>query len=738
VLPPDLKKMDIKIQMRKVAAGPWKTVFWGTVFDQEDIAAPGTGVNLDSRGNTYRTGARVYRCMDGLWRTTKWMMSQSGFVGGGGGYAFEVKTTNAYFNPGYNTYDASLGAILGNKHPTITYTNKGVEIPCHIWQGAYSLTGAANPWVALNKWTEREMIKHAGAANRPPGEPLFQLHGLGALQFDYATAVAVRVDQSVFEIYTKLLSRRRGLGAVWLDWEDNGDELIVRLNVCPLFYEDLTYTSPVANASNPYTIDGADTCALVYQGLAADEIYNLVGDHRNMDDVFQQSDATVNVHDYVETVGERIEIAVTMCLFDGAKDNSGQWPNSSPAMENRYSTTDQSTFVGYTVNQRMMARRYNHVYNLFGLPRGWLGKAGNGFDTGTQRVDVQCADDGSVVVPGEGNTIPLAVTPSGYVELIESLPFYEYYKYDSTQSFPTKTDNAEEYGLPSRRPLQVYLRPDGVDTETPSSTVDGGDYWYLPVGQWAQGDDKFFGSITSSGPMSGYQPTVYVAKDAIMLDNQANTESGKRLVADPVADVTRPPDNQLGAEFPLSRVAVSLTLRLPYPVRFCTTTVTSSVAGYPASIKDRGQALRSKTIYLPGLQLWLASSNCIWDLKQSSYTQDKGFEPMRNALGSSPGNPAVIRDDRLLMQRLHVISANWYMTPRRRIVTGKKFCTYFPYFTNDAMDEVTDPQIGEFIRYLAADGQVQDVNTVVTSQEYNHQMQTTIINTDYFDLEYLI
>jgi hypothetical protein len=78
------------------------------------------------------------------------------------------------------------------------------------------------------------------------------------------------------------------------------------------------------------------------------------------------------------------------------------------------------------------------------------------------------------------------------------------------------------------------------------------------------------------------------------------------------------------------------------------------------------------------------------------------------------------------------------MTPRRRIVTGKKFCTYFPYFTNDAMDEVTDPQIGEFIRYLAADGQVQDVNTVVTSQEYNHQMQTTIINTDYFDLEYLI
>ncbi len=733
VVPPDLKKMTVKIQMKIDEEDEWVTQFWGTVFDQEDIAMPGAGATSDTGGNPYRNGARIYRVTDGLWRTTKWMMSQSGFVGGGGGYAFEVKFTNAYFNPGYNYYDATHGAIFGNKHPETTYENKGIDIPCHIWQGAYSLVGAATPTLAGNKWTEAEMVAHASAANRPPGEPWFQLRGDGAGQYGYATSQPVRMDMSVFEFYSRILSRRRGLGVVFLDWVDIGDTIDVYLTVCPLSFADIVYDSPVFGATNPYTILGADSCGRSYQGLLGDKIFNLLGDHRNVDGTFTQSDATVNVHDYVETIGERIEIAVTTCLYDGAEDDASLWVSQSYAMEPRYSNSDLSSFVALDIVQRLNMRRYAHVFNLFGLPRGWLGKAGNGFNTDTHRVDARCDDFGTIFMPGElGNTIPVD-TPSGYVELVGSLPFFEYYKYNGTSDKPEKNDNAEEYGLPSRRPLQIYLRPDGVDFDNPGTVSPGGDYWYLPAGQWAQGDDKSFGNLTSQGPMTKYQPTVTVAPDALFLDNQFDTEQGTRMCSDPAVDVGRSDDKKLYSIFPMSRVAISLTLRLPYPVRFCTTTVTGVRAGYPSSMKDRSLAERTKTLYVPGMHLWLAASNCIWDLEQSSYVTDRGFVPLRNALDSTPGSPAVLRDDRYLLQRFHEISANWYMTPRRRISITKRFCALFPYKTFGV--DVLDPKIGELIPYMAADGQVQEVNTVVTSQEYDHQLGATNTLTDYFDLE---
>jgi hypothetical protein len=731
VVAPDLNKKEVRIQARMAAADPWKTIFWGTVYNQEDFVLPGAGIDqVVSQTEKYRVGARTYSVMDGLWRTSKWMMSLSGFLGESGTI---VKYSNAYGNPGYNYYDASNGAIFGNKHPTETYTHKGVVLPCHVWQGAYSLTGAANPFVALNKWTERQMVRHAAGSNRPPGEPLFELNSDSAsTAFDYATAQQTTPDMAVLDFLARILSRRRGLAAVWLDWTDEvGGELTVFLKCTPLTYADITFTPPTAGSSSE-TLVGAYNAGRVFAPYS-NSIYgvNLLGDQRNIDDTFKQTDAEVNVHDYVETIGERIEVAFTMCLYDGGLDDETAWYYDGLSMEPRYSSANVTYYTSLEQDERMQLRRYYHTFQLFGIPRAWLGTSGDGFNNQWERIDFRCADTGAVVAPGNGNSIPVDTAP-GYCELIGSLPFYEGYTYTGTQ--PAKSDNAEEFGLPSRRPLQVYLRPSGVDSADPGATVAGTDKWYVPFGQFTQTGDNYFGENAGAGDLSNYQPTVTVSPDAILLDDAQTAQAGFRLLADPTEDSTRSILKKLEAMYPMSRVAVSCTVRLPHRMRFCSTTVATSAPGYPSSIKDRSAAKRTKSIYVPGLHLWLASYTCIWDLLQSSYTLDEGFTPLRSALGSTKYNPAILRDDRYLLMRYHELAAAWYTTPRRKVIWGMRYCGFFG-FTDAVEGAVKSPQIGDYIKHVFADGQELVTDTVVTSVSYDHQACATTWTTDYFDLE---
>jgi hypothetical protein len=725
---PDLTYNEIRLQL-SLDGSTWVTVFWGQVIAQERVGAAASSTPQ---------GVMKYHCVDGFARTMKWPMDYVGYDGGSlptGGNPEEIGPCRGH--PGYNYMPESDGPLLGNMSPSQTFTVDGTTVPCHTYQGAFSVTTSGGPFIQTsNKWLEIQMINHACSATKPIGEPLFILTPISLATHGYASVSPQPVypTTNVFDFVTRITNRQRGNGAVFVSWTDNGDgSLTTFLDYCPLFENDITYVIPGQDGATA-TIEGASTVDQVYSFNSA-PVLLLEGDFRNLDEVFSYSDAYMHMVDMLETIGERIEVACTLCGYDGTGDTMGNesaagsfYGGYSYGITARWSTTDVTNYTNLPWAQRTMPY-WDFLYQAFGLPRCWAGCAGDGRNQTYGRVDYRCNANGTGEIYAPQTSDPIDTAPCN-TEILGYLPFYEGYDYTgATSDFPIRTDNSLQYGLPQRRPIMVILNTTGWN----GNGSGFADFWYLPAGQLPA-------VVTTevSNPLElqdWWSPSLTVQPDGIVCKNVSAQNHGLRVISDPVADAANLLNDQyMGAQIPVTRIAFTVGLRLPHRMWF---------ASFGSDITNWTQARKRKVIYIENANLWLASPTCIFDLSQDSADiTDQGYAPMRGALLTDPSlmnrTPAILRDDRPLVYRYHVIASKWYLAPRSRVVFGMRYCGLLPFtwWNGSANVQGAHPSLGEFIPTMQADGASLPVGTVVTAIHYNHQTQETTWETDWFDLEH--
>jgi hypothetical protein len=455
-------------------------------------------------------------------------------------------------------------------------------------------------------------------------------------------------------------------------------------------------------------------------------------------------------YDYIEVCGERIEMGVTISL----RDTNGGMPNiydvtKQHGMAPRWSEADRNTFEGLTTSQRVMDR-WRHVYQAFGLPRLWGGRiaCGLGYSpTAAIRADVRCADNGSLHIP---STIFYADTPGNSVEMLSYIPFY--HGFDYTGVVPRRTDNSPSNGMPDRRPAQVFLR----------LTTTSDDRWFLPMGELP---DMIVDKFNFRTAIGGFNPTMFIQSDSVQLVSQQFQDKGLRPLADVSREAALATNNKVGALYDVTQVAVTLSLRLPYPLKFVAAApslpdVNARLSLYPGGLyKDWQAARRKKTLFVPRAHLWLAHSNILYDLQQANVT-DEGWLAQRLPLGSYADNVVILRDDRDRVQFFFEVAKFWYLNldlslpvnqqvvrPRKRISVTQNYCGLLPFQKIDPSDGTTlltdyPPRINDHIdtMYINGDADASPtlVGTNITSVEYDHQAQTTTWGTDYFDLEFSV
>lgn len=731
--PPVLDYNEVRLQLYDTINAKWVTVFWGQVIQSERVGSPGSATPQ---------GIMRYHVVDGFARALKWVLNHCGYDSGfGAGTPPRTHYTGATGNygpyrgnPGYNYMLASDGPLLGNKSPTAQYTIDGNNVNCHIYQGAMVVVATNPAYQTLTKWQEIDMINHACASVKPVGEPLFILpaaatpanHG-----YYVATPQPVYSNETVHDFVMRVTNRQRGNGVVWVDWVDNGDgSLSVALAYCPINIGDITYAIP-GSGGTMSTIEGANTTSQVYL-FDGDNKLVLTGDHRNVDDDFALSDASAHLVDMVETLGEQIEVAVTLCANDGLGTTDdmastvGFYSDNPSSLQPRWSKQDVTNFVALTWDKRV-APYWDFIYQSFGLPRDWGGTAGDGLGTPTNqvRVDYRCLASGEIYAPLDTDT---SDTPPFQVELLGYLPFYEGFDYSG--SYPRRTDSAQLFGLPQRRPVLAMLNTTGWENNVKIGAI--ADFWYLPGGQLPQNvtDERVLPQTLSDY----FSPAVTVQPDGIICKNSNSQNGGIRVISDPVADVSLGVGYVLGANLPVTRLAFTVGLKMPHTLYF---------ANFATGVTDWQHARKRKTIYIENANLWLAAPNCIYDLSQTSDGLN-GYAAVRGAAGGTisglVGTPGVLRDDRPMVYRYHVLASAWYLNPRSRLRYSMRFCTDLPftYLKSGAGTTGQHPKLGQYIQQVYADSPTAlIVGTIVTSVEYRHQEGISTVETDFFDLEHV-
>lgn len=721
--PASLLNKEVRLQLQD-QDGVWQTVFWGHVDYEEDQALVGEPSGVPQ-------GCIMIHCLDGFARTMKWFMNRHGFDPLNDGTVGH-QTLDAYGHPGFNYYLAADGPLIGNKS-AYTYTQDGVDIKLHIWQGAFSTSFDSTTYA----WADHEAIVNAVSTTKPAGEPWFDLKE-GIFNYGSFSPIAVDPSENVHSFVSRVCGRRRGLGTVAVKWKDvDGGpygQIQMWLGVTPLNPTSITFTYIVSGTMGQ--VDGASAYTdfgtgynLQYETLQGDPL-DLRGDQRNRDDLFFLGNMEGQQFDYVETVGEPIEVAMTGSLADCTGGMAGIYDHTKQAsLEVRWSSTDRDTLEGLSIEKRVMDR-WRHVYQAFGLPRIWQGESGTGLgeDGGTSRVDCRCKDDGSLYQPN--GDFPVDTSP-GVCEIMSNLPFY--YGFDYSGTFPVRTDNSPSNGMPDRRPAQVYARPTDADE----------DRWFLPFGELPSTmTDKFNFQLY----LGNFNPSVQVQPDSIQVVSQSFADLGLRAFADVTRDAALDDNHKMGCQYDITRLAITFAVRLPHRLRFCSSNsipqVSVRVPTYAAGFADWQKARRKKSIYVPRAHLWLAHGSTIWDLSQTTISEE-GFLALRQPLTANPFDMAILRDDRDRVQFYHMVAQYWYLNLRKRLRFGQSYCGLLPFKKLVSAAETTDRPvaINDHIETAFINGDVADPTTIstnCTSVEYDHQAQTTVWETDYFDLDFSV
>lgn len=712
---PDLRRKEVRIQAAPrptidattgVMADPtWRTVWWGQCEYQESSDWPGAALP---------SGDIVFHCSDGLARTRSWPLNKHGM------YLQDkaLVLKNLVGHPGYNSADPN-GITRGNKDtsnqtfdPTVDADGTSGDglhnVGCHAWPGVGSV------------WTDQEAVEHALNIARPKNEPVFILYG--STDFYSQTSGSpwdVPEDDTAWDFLNRVCKRQRGRGLVFLDWSDDVASPVgtlgVRITVRPQTAEDITYTvvavgnntsttsapSPGTSSGGTVTLKGAANSAVL-----STVTVDLIGDHRSNANAFSLGDRDQHRVDYLESRGERIEVLVTLSRYDGHDDTNNT--STIISLENRWVTAQETQFSALAPQARI-DEAFRPVYQLYGIPHSWEGKAGdhnNGKTVPMHRADYRCNDDGNILTPsvrsadGRGNNA-IADTSPLEVQVMPDLPLLEGYIYKDGSNVPTRKDTLAESGAPPRRPPLVLVRV-GSDRYITGEMVDP------PVG-------------------------IHVSKDGIYM-----AAPGDITQTEAYRVIGTPGTSNLGSRYDNSTIGCTVGIRLPHHVRYATTGTDRNGATLPAdSIRRR------RTITHNNIHLWLASPGAIWDLDSASRSDSvQGYKGLRKACGASTDKPGVLRDDRQALANLHALAASWYLHERRAARWGLKACGFLPNFTyadgnGGAGGTTTYPTLGQLVTTIAAAGQTNVINTPITSITYDNESGETTWATDWAELDFV-
>lgn len=645
---PDFTGKEIRIQAapRGLDDDPssleWETVFWGTCEYQTD---EGFG------GADFPSGMRTYHCADALFRLKRWPLDQHGFIDTGSGGSV---ISPAKGHPGWNVKPGAPGVTAGNKAVSggLWTTQSGGSAVYHCMPGAGSL------------WTEEGAINNALAISRPLGEPLFTLSGATDL-FEAESGIEVEEGATAWSVLEALCRRGRGKGAIRVEWTETSAEgaLTPLLKVYAQLAYDINYQEP--SSGGTVSIYGAVT-----NSTAVD--VDVIGDHRFVPDSLVLGEAEQYQYDYTESLGEKIQTLATIAYEDST-------------LEKAWTDDEKDEFIALDPANRTDIR-WRPVYQLHRLVRGFDCTVKNGNNSGSGRCDFQCDDTGLIVLPATSPTSPLTI------KVMDDLPLYDGYEYDST---PVRSDgdSAATYaGTPPRRDPMVMVR----------------------------NDDANYISIESMEPGVSFK----IGWDGFLVGVSNDQGAGLRFFGDTG-------ESDLQSVYEYDQLVMTIGIELPHRVRMAT--------GNP-------NGKRKLRIIHRDIHLWVAHQGAIWDL--DSANEDAGASPAKRAAASgTTGYAGLLRDDRDALARLHYLAVAWY-GPLQNLLTGEnestrrgaqwslRCCGDIP--TSELYDGggVVYPDVGQVVQYLYTNGQKLNIQTPVSSYTYDNEQGITTWVTDWQDLDF--
>jgi hypothetical protein len=385
---PDLTKKVIRIQAREgrpsgEQAADWRTVWLGVALFQENDFAGAAEQGF---------GVRRWRCIDLLYAyCINWYFRTHAYAPVPG-----TVHTGCTGHPGFNVDAAD--ASLGNRSETDTVG--GGLYYAHVLPGGRY----AKPW------TDEQVLNAALQTYRADDDPSFQLRAPGAggaySLFDIPQLQGTGtwpVDEmtNAWQLLTRVLRRQRGVGCAYLDWPADNDSGSSVSNI-----NDLYLTVHPQHADN---VTAGDTTIVGATSAETKVTVDLLGDHRCVDGSFRYHYRDEYRVDYLETVGEQIEVLITVSYEDGTLEPG--WVNADD-------------FIAADIGARKGAE-FDLTYNRHELAvsSGTIFRAGDG-NGGTPTVwAYECNDDGTVTA-ADTTTFSMAAC-----EILGDLPLLENYDY---------------------------------------------------------------------------------------------------------------------------------------------------------------------------------------------------------------------------------------------------------------------------------------------------------------------
>ena len=414
---------------------PWKTVWLGVCLWQRDEIPPGAQRII---------GHRRWYCVDLLYAYLRgYHIDRHAFAPTSG-----TVHSPCEGHPSFNENGNSDRPISGNKSSVDTWTPTAPEASAPTVK-AFSIPGTRYS----ETWNDLEVAEYACLVARRPGDPIVSISGDTA-PLDIANFWPVTPTTTAWDIVTSIFRRQRGRGLGVFEWSeetpsDNAPTAIseVTIRVYPQFKSTIQVSTDGVDTLFP----GADSTS-GGRTITARPL-DLIGDHRNVDEVFdidQRDEARV---DYLETVGEPIEVVVTVGYVD-------------ETIEAGWTTSEASSYDSADVDKRS-GPRWDHVYQVHALTTvsGKICKAadGNG-GIGSSFIYTVDAGDGTIS-SGESTTGSLTS-----ISILPDLPFLvgKNYAYDPP------TDYGDIPRNPGRRPPLVLIRdmPDRYEDHSKNVRMD--------------------------------------------------------------------------------------------------------------------------------------------------------------------------------------------------------------------------------------------------------------------------
>lgn len=664
----NLAGYEVRIQLAPwVAPGStpaWRTEWWGQVSLQEDRDWPGA---------PYPAGMRTYHCVDGFARARGWFLHRHSVYSSSRIYPGVAGAL------GYNI--GADGSTVGNRS-TVAVTSAtdaqllAAGIPadtdgryyCHAPQGVDAT------------WTDSQAIENACRIARAVGDPLFTLYGNGAgdstdplrLLSEPVGAWPVSESDTAWDLTARIAKRERGRGLVGPDWADDSADptgtLSVRLRVFPQTDDTIAWIHPVTLAQS--TLPGATSAGTTKQTV------DLVGDHRLVAEDFRVATAHAQRVDAVETVGERIQVLVTVSAYD-----------STPSWAKTWDAAYEATVAALDAEVRA-AERYHGFWTLGQLPLDWRGEVADHNGGTVVYQDFRCNDDGALAVSSadEYYTSPLAV------RLLPDLPLLAGYDYSS--GTPARIDGADEDVTPPRRPPFVVVR--------------------VGSGAYLAGDDL-------DPPMAlrvgDHQAQVYAPADLA---------AGTRVIAG-----TSTASTEWSATYPWNALGLTLGLELPHRLR-----LRSIRSGLATSLVRVTQRIEIPNLHLwlaHSGAIWdLDRGTVVGDGYSPKRAAGGGSGVLPGILRDDRGTLARIHALACAWYLVPRQTATWSL---RDCGLVDSFESVTDTETGDTTT-VTYPRWGQVVQQLRAAGQTRYLGTPVTKVSYDHTRQITTWETSWPSLDF--